>query len=57
MCECPEHTRLILPHWEAGTGVRSSASVLEVTPEAIGLIRVRARLANGSSYVAPFPHS
>lgn len=34
------HARLILPHREAWTGVRSSASVLERTPEAIGLIRV-----------------
>lgn len=55
MCKCPEQRRLILPHREAWTGVRSSASVLEVT--AIGLIRVRVRLANGSPYVAPFPYS
>lgn len=51
MCKCPEDTRLIVPHWEAWTGVRSSASVLERTPEAIGLLRARVCLANGSPNV------
>ena len=45
---------LDMPHWEAWTGVGSSASVPERTREPIETIRVRVRLANGSPNVAPF---